>query len=295
MKSVYDLLISIASELENPDNDIYIAAENNDNKLSLTAEICCQAALILRNGAEEVKNLESCEEVCEEDCDSYGNKCCTCECVTDDGNSVKLNKYTYCIPCAKEELDKLSNKEEDEKEDEVEKLASNLEDVVKLANLLDATNDPELIKKASALDELLQTLYSPNKQKEKIKEAAKIKEIQERMKNAKNQNGDMNQKVGRELNKLNSNSQNNRYRPLEHPLSMRTCPDHYGAQIAKLSDDVWQCSIDHKIYDFKNGFITMTGKFVPGTSIENQTAQFGENKSGDSENSTRYSRLGLNG
>jgi len=80
---------------------------------------------------------------------------------------------------------------------------------------------------------------------------------------------------------------------MEHSLSTRGCPDHYGAQVARVGEDAWQCSIDHKVYDFKNGFKTMTGKMVPGTFVENQTTLYGGSEGGNSEASTRYSKLGL--
>jgi hypothetical protein len=61
------------------------------------------------------------------------------------------------------------------------------------------------------------------------------------------------------------------YKPLETALKTRTCPDHPGAQMQRLSDDVYQCSLDKKTYDFKSGFTTMKGNKVPGGDVTLQT------------------------
>lgn len=61
------------------------------------------------------------------------------------------------------------------------------------------------------------------------------------------------------------------YRPLEAALSTRTCPDHPGAQMSRVGDHIWQCSMDKKIYDFNSGFTTLKGNKVPGGDVSRQT------------------------
>lgn len=192
MKSVYNILMSFAESLENENNDAMVAADKNDETLAITAEICAQAAMILRNGAEEVKYTE--QSVCENCgaqkevevehlCEHKENCCKDCECDLSECKCVDLDGCKYCLDCAKKQLEKLeSETPEETQEQELATEASRIEELVKLANMLDATEDPELIKKASVLDALLQTMVSPNKKKDKNKEASYIKEIQDRIK-----------------------------------------------------------------------------------------------------------------
>lgn len=61
------------------------------------------------------------------------------------------------------------------------------------------------------------------------------------------------------------------YRPLESPLSIRTCPDHPGAQMGRIADGVYQCGMDKQVYNYRTGFKTMKGNVVPGGDVANQT------------------------
>lgn len=60
------------------------------------------------------------------------------------------------------------------------------------------------------------------------------------------------------------------YRPLQMPLSTRTCPDHPGAQMMRVADNTYQCSLDHRIYPWNEGFVTYKGNVVPGGDVANQ-------------------------
>lgn len=55
------------------------------------------------------------------------------------------------------------------------------------------------------------------------------------------------------------------------PLSSRYCPDHRGAQMARVGDRIFQCPVDRKTYNFENGYTNYQGQRVPGGSIAGQT------------------------
>ena len=62
--------------------------------------------------------------------------------------------------------------------------------------------------------------------------------------------------------------------PIEgHNLKSRYCPDHSGTSTFKLagSDHIYVCPLDHKQYDYLNGYTLMNGDKVPGGSVEAQT------------------------
>ena len=59
------------------------------------------------------------------------------------------------------------------------------------------------------------------------------------------------------------------YRPLEASLMTRFCPDHPGVMMNRVEDRVFQCSLDQKTYDFENGYTTLKGNKVPGSSVNN--------------------------
>lgn len=50
----------------------------------------------------------------------------------------------------------------------------------------------------------------------------------------------------------------------------RQCPDHAGQQLSRISDNVRQCPLDKKIYDFSVGFTTEDGKKHNGGTVEAQ-------------------------
>jgi len=61
------------------------------------------------------------------------------------------------------------------------------------------------------------------------------------------------------------------YRMMEHPLSTRTCPDHAGAQMARVGDSMWQCDLDKKVYNYQTGYTDEKGNKVPGGDVSAQT------------------------
>jgi hypothetical protein len=59
--------------------------------------------------------------------------------------------------------------------------------------------------------------------------------------------------------------------PNEGSLSTRYCPDHNGVQAIRISERIYQCPIDGKIYNYETGYTNYKGQQVPGGSIAAQT------------------------
>ena len=55
-------------------------------------------------------------------------------------------------------------------------------------------------------------------------------------------------------------------------MMSRQCPDHPGQQMVRLEDNVRQCPLDGKVYDFVRGFQTEDGQVHNGGTVGNQHA-----------------------
>jgi hypothetical protein len=61
--------------------------------------------------------------------------------------------------------------------------------------------------------------------------------------------------------------------PSEGTLSNRYCPDHIGVQTIRISEKVYQCPIDGKIYNYETGYVNYKGEHVLGGSVAAQTPE----------------------
>jgi len=55
------------------------------------------------------------------------------------------------------------------------------------------------------------------------------------------------------------------------PLSTRYCPDHVGTQAFRISENIYQCPMDGRVYDYANGYTDYSGQKVPGGNVALQT------------------------
>jgi hypothetical protein len=174
-----------------------------------------------------------------------------------------------------------------------------LEMIAVYAHELDNSGDPELIKEASVLDEILLTLAAPRDAKEVFK-ASEDKEIEKLKQKYRSEARDKAYTLPKE--QLDDDIKTadaakaikdsiKEYRPLESALSTRTCPDHPGAQMARIADNMYQCELDKKIYNWDSGFTTMRGDKVPGGSVSNQTQMLGDRAMEHTSFDTRESKL----
>lgn len=155
-----------------------------------------------------------------------------------------------------------------------------IDEIAAIATEFDKSGDEFLQKQASVLDQLLvnfaqisgsQAKLAQEKEIEKIRAEYRAKSQEECYKNPQKE---LKKNMGADAAIKAINKQIKVYRPMEAPLSTRTCPDHPGAQISRVADCVYQCSLDHKIYNYKEGFKTMNGNEVPGTDVGEQTRAF---------------------
>lgn len=145
-----------------------------------------------------------------------------------------------------------------------------IEETAALAAALDATNDPQLKKMASVLDELLLTIAAPPLSERKAATNDRAEELHKKYHGVREQLHEYN-KIGISEKAIEKSNFTKDYRILEAPLSTRYCPDHPGAQIARVGEHVYQCELDKKTYNFETGFELSNGSKVPGGDVAQQT------------------------
>lgn len=147
-----------------------------------------------------------------------------------------------------------------------------VEGIAALAAAFDASGDPALKKQASVLDELLLSIAAPPNA------YAERKDLQDqRLLSLKSKYEDPTKEL-RDVNKIadsekaiEKSDMTKHYRIMEAPLSTRYCPDHPGVQISRIGEQMWQCELDKKAYNFETGFELNNGAKVPGGDINQQT------------------------
>ncbi len=177
-----------------------------------------------------------------------------------------------------------------------------LEEMVILANEFDKSGDPLLQKQASVLDEILLTIGAPKgiiaaykkaEEDEIDKLRAKYRtETREKLYEAPKKKLDEEMKTADAIKEIKDTIKE--YRPLEAPLSTRTCPDHPGAQMSRIGENIFQCALDKQIYNHESGYTTMRGNVVPGSTVSNQTQNLNDlSHISNSIFDTREARLNL--
>lgn len=149
-----------------------------------------------------------------------------------------------------------------------------LEKLADLATAFDASGDEELQKQASVIDELLLSVASPPgaMSERKVSDDKKIEDLKKKYENPRKDLEDSN-KIAESKNAIDKSNMTKQFRIMEAPLSSRSCPDHAGAQIARVGENMWQCEMDKKIYNFAIGFELANGNKVPGGNVSLQTQE----------------------
>ncbi len=148
----------------------------------------------------------------------------------------------------------------------------NLQDLANLATAFDNSGDEKLKKQASLIDELLLTVAaSPGDygaRKDLLE--SRLTELTKKYHKIKDRLKEDNHILEAEK-AIDKSKITKEYRILEAPLSTRTCVDHPGAQLARVGEHQFRCSMDGKIYDYEAGYTTVDGSKVPGGSVDMQT------------------------
>lgn len=147
-----------------------------------------------------------------------------------------------------------------------------LQDLVQIATAFDASGDINLKKQASVIDELLLTIAAPPHAlaARKDLEDNRLEELKKKYENPRKELEKTN-KIADSEKAIDKSKLTKQYTILEAPLSTRYCPDHAGAQIARVGEHLWQCELDKKTYDFESGFQLNNGSKVPGGDVSQQT------------------------
>lgn len=160
-----------------------------------------------------------------------------------------------------------------EQVDELEPVVSKItpeaiDDLAKISEAFDSSNDPKLKKQAAVIDELLLSIAAPPDGLNQIKkiQEARLEEIKKKYNSLKEKSADY-KKIVESEKALKDSKMMKEYNIFDAPLSTRYCPDHAGVQISRVGEHLWQCELDKKTYDFEKGFTLNNGKEVPPHSI----------------------------
>jgi hypothetical protein len=170
--------------------------------------------------------------------------------------------------------------------------SESLDEMAAVAASFAESEDELLRKQANVLDEILLTLGGPKDYLFSFKKAedAKLETLKKKYREPKEEI-DEDSKVSEALDALKKSPMFKEYRPMEAPLSTRTCPDHPGAQMARIEEGTYQCALDHKTYNYDVGYTNLKGDKIPPGSISEQTPKFHEE--GHTIFQNRDARLGI--
>jgi hypothetical protein len=172
-----------------------------------------------------------------------------------------------------------------------------LEELAVVASEFDASGDELLMKQASVLDQILH-----NFGRKEVVESLKVAQENEldrlrqerREQCSKECYEDPTEVLDERIKSADAakaiEKSVKQYRPLETSLSTRYCPDHPGEMMAMVGDGTFQCQLDKKMYNWKEGFTTAKGNKVPGGDVTEQSKSMSDQVSEQSMSfSTRES------
>jgi hypothetical protein len=147
-----------------------------------------------------------------------------------------------------------------------------IEETAALAFAFDSSDDPQLKKMASVLDELLLTIAAPPNAYAERKDLQdqRVVELKKKYEQPRETLRDYH-KIGDAERAIEQSGFTKQYKILEAPLSTRTCPDHPGAQMARVGEHMFQCELDKKTYNYETGYTLDNGSKVPGGDVAAQT------------------------
>ncbi len=150
--------------------------------------------------------------------------------------------------------------------------SESIQGLAEIASAFDSSGDVELKKQASVIDELLLTIAAMPSAFAERKDLLenRVTELKKKYQQPREELHKTN-RIAETEKGINKSNMTKNFRILEAPLSSRYCPDHPGAQIARVGEHMWQCELDKKTYNFETGFELNTGEKVPGGDVSQQT------------------------
>lgn len=278
MSKASKLLEKLADHLTDPNGEILLAAEHDQDVLNIVSFSLAKCAEVLKETARDILKLEG------HDFDGDALEEMALVASELDGD-VEFSKYSESIDNV---LDLLSKKDSD--------ISVDLENIVNLATAFDESGDPELGKKASVLDEILLTIGAPKGENYTFKaaEEAELIKLREKYRAGADKfygvGKERTDKIADESNKV-IKEKVRQYKPNEHALSSRYSPDMPGVSLMRIADGVWQDPITKKIYNYEAGYTLDNGSKVPGSSISQQTQNMADNVEQKLNFSTRDDQL----
>lgn len=174
---------------------------------------------------------------------------------------------------------------------------NNLQAMAILASEFDKSDDPLLMKQAALLDEILLTIGAQKTavmaaRRAQDEEISRLKALAEtKEKDPYTLSKEVHDKSNNVVEAQKAIDKIKEYRPMEAPLNTRTCPDHPGAQMARIAEHTYQCSLDKSVYNYDTGYTTMKGNNVPGGNVSNQTQSLHDRPNEFTSFETRENKL----
>jgi hypothetical protein len=152
-----------------------------------------------------------------------------------------------------------------------------IEETAALANAFDESNDPQLKRMASVLDELLLSIAAPPgvKQAKEAEDYGRIEELRKKYQQPRQDLKDYN-KIGLSEKAIKDSKFLKEYKINDQLLSARNCPQHPGSQLQRIGEHMVRCELDGRTYNYETGYTLDDGTKVPGGLVSLQTGD-GEN------------------
>ena len=147
-----------------------------------------------------------------------------------------------------------------------------LDQLAQIAEAFDCSNDENLKKQASVIDELLLTIASPPNALAERKDLLenRTEELKKKYNNPSKVLEDSN-KIADSKSAIENSKMTEHTSIYDRPLKTRYCPDHVGVQARRIGETTVQCPIDHKTYDYESGYVLEDGAKVPGGDVALQS------------------------
>jgi hypothetical protein len=155
-----------------------------------------------------------------------------------------------------------------------------LDNIHSIITAFDKSGDADLQKTASALDELLLISTTPEwVANYKQAQQDRLDVLKSKYDDVRKQHEEL-RGVKESAKAIDKSPMFQEVRIQDHALNTRTCPDHPGAQMARVGEAMWQCALDKKVFNYTTGYTTERGEKVRGQYIGSQPHEFDVHPSG---------------
>ncbi len=191
-----------------------------------------------------------------------------------DENTEALRAVATALTIASDALNETAEYVAAREPEEAQFSPEKLDEIAATAAELDANG---LAKQAAVLDDILLTIGAPKGFKFNFKKAEedRISELKKKYQGNSDKSHEQN-KIADDEKTLKDSGVLNKAVIRDQPLSTRTCVEHPGVSLSRVGENEYQCSMDKRIFSYEQGYTTLSGKHVPGSSISLQTQMMGD-------------------